>query len=93
MGNDSSKRAAASNRQTTGGTTTSTTTTAASRAAETLQNVIKPSGHGLSSSALQRHLEQARKSKTLKLKGVGMKNVPPDIEEVGKKWLDFENIK
>jgi hypothetical protein len=81
MGNESSK--SKENRSSNNRTTDGASSNAVQRLQKAIPAVIKSgTSGGPSSSQLQRHLEQARKSKTLKLKGAGIKAIPPIIVEV-----------
>lgn len=81
MGNESSK--SKENRSSNNRTTDGASSNAVQRLQKAIPAVIKSgTSGGPSSSQLQRHLEQARKSKTLKLKGAGIKAIPPIIVEL-----------
>ena len=62
---------------------TSSSTSTAQRIQKAIPNAIKSvGGSGSSTAIIQRALEQAKKSKTLSLKGIGMRIMSPLIDEV-----------
>lgn len=82
MGNESSKSRNSHNRK--DETATSFTTTTVQKIQKAIPSAIKPNCAGTSSSSniIQRHLEQATKTKTLMLKGMGIKVAPQIIDEL-----------
>lgn len=76
MGNESSKSKNLQSKK------NAANATAIQKIQKAIPSVIKSNSAGPSSSIVQQYLEQANKTKTLKLKGMGMKAVPPIIEEV-----------
>jgi hypothetical protein len=78
MGNNSSNPKDSSNNQNKDGNISSSS--AAKRIQKALPTSLLKSGP--SSSVIQTYLDQAHKSKTLKLKQMGIKNIPVVIEQV-----------
>ena len=79
MGNESSKSQNSPQKREGATSSSSAAANAAQRLQKALPAAIKP---GPSSAVIQRHMDQARKSKTLQLKATGLKQVPAIIEEV-----------
>ena len=77
MGNESTKSDGRTVENTSNNPSSSSTSTT-----QKIQKVIKSVGEKPSTAIIQKALEQAKKSKTLNLKGTGMKIMSPLIDEV-----------
>lgn len=88
MGNESSS----GKRSKSATSTPSKKEAAAARLQKALPAALKGASGELSSTALQRHIERARKSRTLQLKGVALKSLPPVVvdEVAGGVGFKFE---
>ncbi|KAL7077029.1 hypothetical protein ACQ4LE_003979 [Meloidogyne hapla] len=82
MGNESTKSEGRNVENTSNNPTSSLTSSTAQRIQKVLPNVIKSVGEKSSTAIIQKALEQAKKSKTLNLKGTGMKIMSPLIDEL-----------